>query len=274
MYKAAFLSISCLLLLSACGGKYMVRTYPTGAKVQVRDIQTKETKLVGLSPAEIPEENSFGDVFFVVLEKENFKKKEILVRAESGESLTISAQLDPLSPDEQGAGDGQKKDQGQPQKKKPKKDELEELKLRVALLENTVSFYKDAMFSARYKGNGQAKFDRDQSDEIVEKLFQAQQAILGRNYDTANELIDEAIKKDEYLSKAWLLKGSLKFLQRDYEGARLAWERTLKMDPYNTEAYQYLSKVYKILGVNELPKKPAALRYPASQVEIDKRQGL
>ncbi|MCC7442402.1 MAG: hypothetical protein IT285_12265 [Bdellovibrionales bacterium] len=261
------------MALAGCSGKYLVKTYPAGAKVYVRDIQTKENKLVGLSPVTIPEESTLGDVFFVSLEKENFKKKDVLVRVDSGESLTITARLDPLSPEElaeQGEGEGQ----GQPKpedKKKEEKKDLEELKMRVALLENTVSFYKDAMFSARFSGNGQAKFDRDRNDQVVEKLFQAQQATLRKNYDTALKLIDEALQQDEYMSKGWLLKGSIKYLQGDMQGARVAWERTLKIDPHSREAYQFLSRVYSRMGLGELPKQPAALRYPASQQEIEDR---
>jgi tetratricopeptide (TPR) repeat protein len=263
-----------MLAAAGCSGKYLVKTYPAGAKVYVRDIQTKENKLVGLSPVTVPEESTLGDVFFVTLEKENFKKKDVLVRVDSGESLTITARLDPLSPEElaeQNNGEGQGQQQQPQDKKKDDKKELEDLKLRVALLENTVGFYKDAMFSARFNGNGQAKFDRDRNDQVVEKLFQAQQATLRKNYDVALKMIDEALQQDEYMSKGWLLKGSIKYLQGDMQGARVAWERTLKIDPYNREAYQFLSKVYNRLGLGELPNKPAAMRYPAAEKEIESR---
>ena len=161
-----------------------------------------------------------------------------------------------------------------PKKKKDKdlEDLIEELKLRVALLENTTSFYKDAMFSSRFMGNGQAKFDRDKNDKVIDNMFQAQQAITAKDYPRANQLIDDALEKDEYLAQAWLLKGSLRYLQNDFQGAKNAWERCLKIDPYDKIAYNYLGRVYEKLGLPKLDKPAAALRYPASTVDIEKKK--
>jgi tetratricopeptide (TPR) repeat protein len=148
---------------------------------------------------------------------------------------------------------------------------VQELKLRIALLENTTSFYKDAMFSSRFEGNGQAKFDRDKNDKVIENMFYAQQAITSKDYPRANQLIDDALEKDEYLAQAWLLKGSLRYLQNDFAGAKTAWERCLKIDPYDKVAYNYLGKVYDKLGLAKLDKPAAALRYPASMVDIESK---
>lgn len=277
--------ISLLVLATvqfACSTKYTVKTYPAGAQVYTRDLTSNEKKLVGVSPVEIAGEAKLGDVFFLVIEKQNYKPKEILVRASEGETLAINAKLDPMTPDEIESAtkiakkEEDKKDPPQPpQDPKKKKDkELEdliaELKLRVALLENTTSFYKDAMFSSRFMGNGQAKFDRDKNDKVIENMFYAQQAITSKDYPKANKLIDDALEQDEYLSQAWLLKGSLRYLQSDYAGAKQAWERCLKIDPYDKVAYNYLGRVYDKLGLPKLDKPAAALRYPASLVDIEK----
>jgi tetratricopeptide (TPR) repeat protein len=272
------------LILTACSGKYLVKTYPAGAKVYIQDLQTKERKLVGLSPVQIKEESRLGDVFFLNFEKDNYQPKKVIVKVNPGESLTLAARLDPLvANQDESRGDGkggEKKDDQKPQpgkppeKKKEAKQELEEqvedLNLRVALLENTMSFYKDAMFSPRFRG-GPARFDRDRNDKVIGHMFQAQQSIVQGNYIEALKKIDEALKLDEYVSNAWLLKGSVKYLMKDYDGARSAWERTLKLDGHNKVAYRYLNEVYKKLGINELPKKASELRYPSSQVEIEKR---
>jgi len=130
----------------ACSTKYTVKTYPAGAQVYTRDLVSNEKKLVGVSPVEIAGEAKLGDVFFLVVEKQNYKPKEILVRASEGETLSINAKLDPMTPDEIEAAkpiakkDDDKKDPPQPpQDPKKKKDKeledlIEELKLRVALL--------------------------------------------------------------------------------------------------------------------------------------------
>ena len=277
---AKTLGLSAILAsLSACATHYSVKTYPAGAQVYTRDLATNEKKLIGVSPTDISGDAKMGDVFFVVVEKQNYKTKEILVHASEGETLSINAKLDPMNAEELAANDVKKKEddkkpESPPQDPKKKKDKdlealIEELKLRVALLENTTTFYKDAMFSSRYMGNGQAKFDRDRNDNLVQNMFDAQQAITAKDYAKANKLIDDAIEKDEYLSQAWLLKGSLHYIQNDFKGAKVAWERCLKIDPYDKIAYAYLGKVYEKLGVARLDKPAAAFRYPASLIDID-----
>lgn len=283
-------SVSALVALLAtmsgagCATKYTVRTYPAGAQVYTRDLNSNEKKLVGVSPVEIAGEAKLGDVFFLVVEKQNYKPKEILVRASEGETLSISAKLDPMTLEEIDNAnklakkeDDKKDPQQPPQDPKKKKDKeledlIEDLKLRIALLENTTSFYKDAMFSARFTGNGQAKFDRDRNDKVIENMFFAQQAITAKDFPRANKLIDDALEQDEYLAQAWLLKGSLRYLQNDFQGAKSAWERCLKIDPYDKVAYNYLGRVYEKLGLPKLDKPAAALRYPASVVDIEKKK--
>lgn len=275
------------ILLSSCSGKYLVKSYPSGAKVYVRDLQTKEKKFIGLSPVKIKEESKLGDVFFVVLQKQNYKPKEVMIRINPGESLSIAAQLDPLTADEMknnenvannGKGDDSKPPPSPPQgDKKPKQDrlaeltqELSDLNLRVALLENTTSFYKDAMFSPRFQG-GPAKFDRDKGDIVIGYMFEAQNAIASNRLDKALKFVNKAIKADAYMSKAWLLKGSIKYLRKEFGEAKVAWERSLKIDPYNKVAFKYLNDVYKKLGEDTLKGNPSLLRAPATIRELNRR---
>ncbi len=264
--------------LAACGGRYTVRSYPTDAKLYIRDLNSNEKRLVGNTPSQIAENKELGDVFYVVLEKENFKSKEIMVKVAQGESLSISATLDPLAGDaaQSNLAQQDKKDspQGSPKKDDEPKDwekEIADMKLRIALLENTASFTRDALFSPRLAG-GQPPQDRDRRESVVSLVFQAQQNILKGRHDEALATLDRAIQLDEFSTNAWTLKGSVKYLKKDYEGARVAWERTLKLDPHNKSVYKYLNNIYKILKVEALPEDPAALRYPASQIEIERRQ--
>jgi tetratricopeptide (TPR) repeat protein len=274
------------VLVSACAGKYSIKSYPQGSKVYVKDMQTNEKKLLGISPLNIQEESKLGDVFFLIFEKQNYRTKEVMVKVNEGESIAVQARLDPLSDEEKKAeelakNDDKKQDQQPPKpddKKKPedkKMDdllaELAEVKLRVALLENTSSFYKDALFSPRLSG-GMPTQDRDRSERVVGLIFQGQKSIMKGDYKQALAEVDKALTMDEYSNSAWLLKGSIKYLQKDFEGAKTAWERCLKIDPYNKVAYQYLSDVYKRLGMAPLPQTGAEMRYPASNVEIEKRR--
>jgi tetratricopeptide (TPR) repeat protein len=279
------LSFYCVMLLSACSGKYSVKSYPNGAKIYIKDVQSQEKKLLGLAPLQIQEESKLGDVFFLVFEKQNYRTKEVMVKVNEGESLSVAARLDPLSDDERKAEelaqnekkDDQQKPKPEDKNKKPEDKkleellaELQELKLRVALLENTSSFYKDALFSPRLSG-GMPTTERDRTDRVIGYVFQGQQLIVKGQYERALGEIDKALQLDEFSNNAWLLKGSAKYLQKDFEGARVAWERCLKIDPYNKVALQYLSDVYSRLGIKPIPKTGSELRYPASSLEIDKR---
>lgn len=270
----------CVMLLSACGGKYMIKSFPSDARLYIKDIRTNEKKLVGNTPTQITEDPKLGEVFFLVMEKENYKPKEIMVKINQGESLAVSAKLDPLLPGDGGDQNlAQKKDQDKPQPGSPKKEdepkdwqkEFEDIKLRVALLENTALFTKEALFSPRLAG-GMPSPDRDRKESVISLVFEAQRAITNGKYDEALKVLDKSLQIDEYSTNSWLLKGSVKYLQKDYPGARVAWERTLKLDPYNKAAFRYLNSVYKILNVEPMQESAADLRSPASTLEINRRQ--
>lgn len=283
MLSKALILAGTVFFLGACGGKYSIKSYPVGAKVYVRDLQTQEKKLIGISPVQLKEESRLGDVFFLVFEKQNFKSKEVMIKVNAGESLAVEARMDPLSEEEklaEAAKSDENKDKPQPPKpedKKPEEKKMEELlaeiadlKLRVALLENTASFYKDALFSPRLAG-GMPTNDRDRNETVIGQVFQGQQAIMKGNYKGALEAIDKALRLDEFSTNAWLIKGSTHYLMKDWEAAKMAWERTLKLDPYNKVAFQYLSDVYKRLGLEPLVKTGSEMRYPAVNNEIERR---
>jgi tetratricopeptide (TPR) repeat protein len=269
-----------IILLSGCAGRYIVKSYPSDAKLYMKDIRTNEKKLIGNTPTSIQEDPKLGDVFFLVLEKDNYKPKEIMIKVNEGESLTVAARMEPLMLTDSAEGKaGEKKNEDQkPQPGSPKKDEepknweqeLADLKLRVALLENTASFTKDALFSPRLAG-GLPSNDRDRKENVVSYVFQAQKAIMRGRYDEALAQIDKALQLDDYSINAWLLKGSINYLKKDYPGAKVAWERTLKLDPYNKTAYTYLNNVYKLMNIEPMVDNPDQLRYPSSTIEIERR---
>lgn len=272
--------LSMAVLFNACAGKYVVKSYPADAKLYLKDIRTNEKKLLGNTPSEIPEDGKLGEVFFIVLEKENYKPKEIMVKVNEGESLSIAARLDPMSPsDLDGQNnvakkkDDDKKGEGGPKPEKEPTDwqkEFEDIRLRVALLENTASFTKDALFSARLSG-GLNPQDRDRKERVVAYVFDAQKSIRVGKLDEALQQIDSALQLDDYSTNAWLLKGSVSYLKKDLPAARNAWERTLKLDPYNKAAFRYLNSVYKAMNIQPLAETAADLREPASTLEIKRR---
>lgn len=267
-------------LLTACGGKYVIKSYPADAKLYIKDFKTNEKKLIGSTPTSIKEDQKLGDVFFMVLEKENYKPKEIMVKVNEGESLAVAATLEPLIAGEGGPTNVAKADENKdkPQPGSPKKEdqpkdfekEMADMKLRIALLENTSAFYKDALFSPRMAG-GQPAAERDRRENVTSLVFQAQQKISQGKHDLALSSINKAIALDEFSANAWMVKGSINYLKKDYAAAKIAWEQTLKLDPYNKSVFKYLNTVYKMLNMEPMQEDPAALRYPASTIEINKR---
>jgi len=258
-----------LLLSSACATRYNVKSFPEGATVFVKDLITQEKKLVGQTPLTLKKTKEMGEVFFFTIEKDNFVSKQILMTSKDGENLTLSVILDPATDatkDKLADKDKDKGDQkGQSPEDKKKEDAMKDLNLRIALLENTVAMQKDALFSGRYNGSGgPARFDRGQNDDIVDHLFKAQQLVMLKKYPDAQNEVDQALLIDEYLPQAYLIKGTIFYVNKDYKQAKIAWERCLKVDPYNAQAYNYLRLVDKKLAVAMPPDRPSMLRAPAT----------
>jgi tetratricopeptide (TPR) repeat protein len=254
---------------SACATRYTVKSFPEGATVFVKDLVTQEKKLVGQTPLTLKKTKEMGEVFFFAIEKDNFQSKQVLMTPKDGENLTISVMLDPSQDkkDDKLANKDGKDDKGQsPQDEKKKaEDAMKDLNLRIAVLENTVSLQKDALFSGRYSGSGgPARFDRGRNDEIVDHLFKSQQLVMVKKYPEAQAELDQALMIDEYLPQAYLIKGTIFYVNKSYDQAKIAWERCLKVDPYNAQAYNYLRLVDKKLGRAMPPDRPSMLRAPAT----------
>lgn len=260
------------LTVAGCAPRYTIRSYPNETSVYVKDLVTQEKKFVGKTPLTLKKTNEMGDVFMFAFEKDSFIPKSVIMNSKGSENMTVEVTLDPMQENKAVAdnqtGNGQG-NQSQPssgdgkKSKDAKEDEVKDMSLRLALLENTIAMYKDALFSGRY-GGGMAKFDRDHTDEIVDHLFAAQQQIMLKNYPKALEEIDQTLLIDEYVPQAHLIKGTVHYINQNFKEAKLAWERALKIDPYNAQAYQYLKLVNKKLGLAPPPDKPSMLRAPAS----------
>jgi hypothetical protein len=265
----ALLALVPTLMVAGCATRYTVKSFPEGATVFVKDVVTQEKKLVGQTPLTLKKTKEMGEVFFFTIEKDNFYPKQVLMTPRDGENLTVSVLLDPTQDKTAGGGDGKdgKGDAAQKAADDKKKQEqaMKDIDLRLALLENTVSIYKDALFSGRYAGNGgMASFDRSKTDDIVDHLFKSQQFVMLKKYPEAQDELDKALMMDEYLPQAYLIKGTIFYVNKQYEQAKLSWERCLKVDPYNAQAYNYLRLVDKKLGMVQPPDRPSLLRAPAT----------
>ncbi len=264
---AAALATILALFVSGCATRYTVKSFPEGATVFVKDLVTQEKKLVGQTPLVLKKTKEMGEVFFFSIEKDNFQAKQVLMTPKDGENLTVSVILDPSQEKDKALAEKNKDGEGKggPQDEKKKaEDAMKDLNLRIALLENTVAMYKDALFSGRYSGGGPAKFDRDRTDQVVDHLFKSQQLVMLKKYPEAQDELDKALMIDEYLPQAYLIKGTIFYVNKNYEQAKMSWERCLKVDPYNAQAYNYLRLVDRKLGQAMPPDRPSMLRAPAT----------
>jgi len=233
----SFLIIA-LLLLSACGSRYAVKTYPEGAKVAVQNVISKEVFEIGESPVNFEHLSKFGEGFVVKVEKEAFEPKEIFIARKPGAKSEYQINLKPVPQDEDAKTDEEK-------------DEEEELKKRLALLERTFEIYKDALFSQRYSGSP-ASYDRRKIDLSVGLVAKAQQLIEQQKLDEASDVLDQILEKDAYLVQAHVLKGTVAYLRQDFDRAISAWERALEINPYEKLTRQYLITAYEKVG-KEVP---------------------
>jgi tetratricopeptide (TPR) repeat protein len=246
------------LAASACSNSIRVRSYPTEAKVYIKDIITGDKREIGKTPLNITRTEAMGDVFFISLEKEEFLTRDILVKSVQDESLYINAKLEPKEEKtlaeqlglQKDGGNGQKDKKAEDQKKKLEEQMkmLQEMTAKIGVLDNTIDTYKDALFSQRYIGT--SRFSDRNNDKVIKLLFSAQRNVISKNYKIALKQIDKAIELDEYMAQAHVLKGSIYFINKNFVLARASWERALEIDPYNDEVLKYLQRLYGKIGIS------------------------
>jgi len=245
------------LATSACSSSIRVRSYPTEAKVFIKDIITGDKREIGKTPLDITRTEAMGDVFFLTLEKDDFLARDVLIKSLQDESVYINAKLEPkeektlaeqLGLQKEDAG-GQKDKNAEEQKKKlaEQMKMLQEMQAKIGTLDNTIDTYKDALFSQRYIGT--SRFSERNNDKVIKLLFTAQRNVMAKNYKLALKQIDKAIELDEYMAQAHVLKGSIYFISRNFPLARASWERALEVDPYNEEVLKYLQRLYGKIGI-------------------------
>lgn len=258
--KKIIMLVLVTILTVSCSNTLKVQSYPSKAKVYVKDIITNTKQLLGETPLNIKRSEELSDVFFVSIEKDNFLTREILVKSAENESVAINAKLEPkeeqILAEQLGLDKSPLKPEGNEDDRKKKVDEQEkqikDLETKIALLSNTLGVYKDALFSQRYISSD--RFTPRENDKVVKLLFNAQQDISYQRYDTALEKVNKALEQDEYLAQGHVIKGSVYYILKDFKKARTNWERALEIDPYNAEVLKYLKKLYKKLG---LPQEEA-----------------
>lgn len=244
-----------LLLLGACATKYRVSTYPSGAKIKIENIVSREVFEVGEGPITFEHDERYGEGFIVIAEKDLFLPKRIYVTQIPGAETSYQINLEPKKSTLEGAKGDQakddKKDDKDKDKDKPPQQPGDDTDKRLAVLERTFEIYKDALFSQRY-GTGPASYDRDRVDTSVALVSKTQQLMEKKKYNDAMKVIDKLIERDEYLAQGHILKGSVHYLKQEIPEAIVSWERALEINPSDRLTRQYLISAYRKAG-KQLP---------------------
>jgi tetratricopeptide (TPR) repeat protein len=257
---ATLQSLAVVLVVTGCASTYTIRSYPEGAKVKIQNVVSKEIFEIGESPATFEYDTKYGEGFIVKVEKERFQSEDVFLTKAAGANTKLQVNLKPMANDGTGdvaKADGQNDPKEDPQKgadDAKKKEEEQNLKERVAILEKALELYKDALFSPRLSGNP-ASYDRRRMDVQVNLVGRAQQYIEKRNFKEASNTIDKILEQDEYLAQGHVLKGTVAYLQGDYPGAIQSWERALEINPYEKITRSYLIQAYNKVG-RQIPGNP------------------
>lgn len=270
-----------VLLLTGCASSYHVKTYPADAKVSIQNASTRKSYPLGTGSVRFDPKREFGSTFFLVVTKPGFRPKEIFVAPNAGGAsdyiVTLSpnpkgSQFNPTLETEMNAYIQHKVDKmlSEAEEKMKKADEArravqaDEIRLEMAqrtldadkrlkVVEQTFDVYKDVLFSERF-AHGPASFDRRRIDNAVDMVNRIQAKINEKKLSEASALIEKLLENDEYFSKGYALKGTVKYLEGKIPEAVTAWERATELNPNDAATKQFLAKL------NQNPKN----RQPAS----------
>lgn len=245
------ISMASLLWLGACATKYTVSTFPSGAKVRVENIVSKEVFEVGEGPVAFAFDERYGEGFMVSVEKDAFVPKKIFITKNPGSNTNIDVTLEPKRNTQTPDAATAEKDKEDKKQDPASPDGNAEMAKRVAVLERVFEIYKDALFSQRYAA-GPASYDRDRIDTQVSLVTKAQQMIDKKDFTTAEEVVKKIIDRDEYMAQGHVLEGTIRYLKKDYADAIKSWERALEINPTERLTRQYLTAAYKKAG-KQLP---------------------
>lgn len=79
---------------------------------------------------------------------------------------------------------------------------------------------------------------------VSELIADANRLYNKRRYYEALDLVDRALAMAPFLTRAWLMKGSLLYIQGHRELAKKSWIRARELDPKNIEA-AYALEIYR-----------------------------
>ena len=90
--------------------------------------------------------------------------------------------------------------------------------------------------------------DYEETNRIISLAFKAERHLMQKQPKEALELAKEIKKINENIAAAFQIEGASYFLQNDFRKAKIAWIRTIELQPNNHDARKMLSAVEEKLS--------------------------
>lgn len=85
-------------------------------------------------------------------------------------------------------------------------------------------------------------------NKIIKLVLQAEREIMTKQLDDALKTASSIKAMNDNIAMAWDIEGAVHFLKGDLSKAKVAWLRSLELDPENPETTKMLSKIDQQLG--------------------------
>lgn len=86
-------------------------------------------------------------------------------------------------------------------------------------------------------------------NKIIKLVLQAERQILLKQYDDAIKSAEVIKSMNENIAAAWEIEGAAQFVKGDLQKARIAWNRSLAIDPENPDTAKLLKTIDEKLGI-------------------------
>ncbi len=80
-------------------------------------------------------------------------------------------------------------------------------------------------------------------DDTDRMVLEANRLYNKRKYYEATQVVEEIIRKKPEYVRAWIMKGSLMYVQKQNDLAKRAWQQALALEPNNSQVKTFLDKL-------------------------------
>jgi tetratricopeptide (TPR) repeat protein len=262
MKKAINLIFPITLLLVACATRtFYINSDPSNARILY---QTRNEKVLkGYTPIIFKDNpENITPATKIIFEKEGYEMKSVNVGGFEGD-VSIHVELEKKIEEKKEIPIEEKKEeiekeetvkaeetkQEVPPKEIPSDDkEFVALQEKLKNMEKLLSEIKGIPQTDQTSPQVGGETVEQKANEALKRLFEAQKLVQANKLNDALAETFKAIAINDKFAYAYALQGSIYFLKKDYYQAVKAWEKSIELDPANTEVLNILNKARARLG--------------------------